>query len=593
MNEQRLILPASAYERPPPPVEIVGQYLTHEQIFGKASSAAELMRRLSELRRSDVVGLLCSAMAAVGTTTEAATQLQLVRDMLDPETATLISQKVKGMSRWAVFHRRQLWLLLQLTTIASSEETPAEQGPAFAHKVGQACLMTSDLLSRAESFSATPPDSTSEHLKWLISILVSHTESPLANEAIARGWTFWLESLADPDVRREFEKLNIGRDFEDVFARHYGISLREFLLITVGFYFHFLSSTLKRPVAANLIDASVPSDGLFSDADKSTALSLLARRIDEMPPFLLGAPRQSWAMDYAPLMAKPLLEVLESKYACPDLSHLLAFFVDGIYWLLNEAANNADWKKFFGSIYESYCNRLIGSFTVASESLVTTFYRSPKFRGTEDQVCDGLILWPSIAVLCEYKSSRFNSRQRSGVQMDETVAAIESSVGSDKKGIGQLSKTISRILSGEKINARNSNVDIGTNQVLVPVVIWYEESAGNHAVRNFLQEGLTRRLKELRVDLSRVKPLVLFTTHDFEVFERLTHQIGAEQLMGDYVKFLERFPRDPTSMFHVYAYQKYSGRPWPPGLITEKLHQVLREVEAEFHRRKPEDEKEG
>ena len=150
---------------------------------------------------------------------------------------------------------------------------------------------------------------------------------------------------------------------------------------------------------------------------------------------------------------------------------------------------------------------------------------------------------------------------------------------------GQHPKAINRIYRGDRVTSGNTEIDVLTCSKIIPIVVWYEESAGNHALRNYLQEKLDSFLEAEASGDARIGPLVLFTLQEMELFEELTTIESAETLLTDYADFVRKYPRDPASPFQVYVYHRYSGKEQPRGLIDRELESFLERIAAEHKKR--------
>lgn len=574
-----LILPKAVLLQQQPESPYVARYLTFEEITGKASKPAELMQILATLRRSDVIRWVSTLLEVVSRREAIAsqTQLGLARDLLEPELAARVLELASTTNEpWAVFHRRQLWLMLQLASLASGEGDVVEDD-AYRYALGKACLMASDLLHSIEDVNAHEPGEGDESLKWLVAVMLSHMDLSNTNELLARGYALWVDSLTDENVRTEWDKLNVGANFDIVFHAAYGISLTEFLFISASLYLQCLMPATRPKVEPALIDVSIHSGGIYSEKDKDRVLSLLSISADSLAAHCLGTPRQSWASDFSPLQAHPLIEVFPSKVCCPDLGYFRLFFIDGIFWLMNAAMPSAKWRKFFGALYQWYITEMIKCFTVTSALLHRTFYSPVNFQSTNDEVCDGLIQTSDMSIVCEFKGTRLTTRQRAGIDISETIEAIEKSVGSEGIGIGQLAKSIARILKGEQAHSHEATIDM-TKGPIIPALVWYEETAVTHATRLYLQEKFTALLSEKCPDLSRVGPLLLFTTRDIEVFDQFAKIESTDELFRDYVEFVRNNQRNPRSMFTAYIMRRFQGQELRKGFVQERLERVVREI---------------
>lgn len=581
----RLFLPARLLERDAPP-PVAAHYFSLKEVTGTESSVAELVHLLSTMRRSEVIRWTSTLLEVVsradGITPRQ--QLRLVRELIPPDIAHKMREK-QTEDGWAVFHRRQLWLLLQLAVVVCKEDTPPPSDTTdFAHAIGRLCLMASEFLHEIEQVHIPEPGPPEDALKWLVMILVTHVEIANDQDVLARAYSLWFESLCDPKVKAEFDRLQVGKDFDEVLMRHLGVSLTEFFFIAILFYCQFLEPVTSEPIRPALIDSTTPSSGIYSEDDKQRTLAKLSISADALAAHLLGTPRQSWATDFSPLLFHPLIEVFPGRFACPDLSYFRQYFMDGVFWLLDSAIGKP-WRSFFGTMYAWYINQLIRCFASDSDILVRRFFYPTKFQGTTDEVCDGLLKFDRLALLCEYKSSRFTTRQKAGVRMEETISAIEDSIGAKGKGVGQLAASLNRIFRGETVHCGRHTIDVSSCECVIPVVVWYEESGGNHATRLYLEEIFNSLLNVPEDVRHRIGPLLLLTTHDVEVLERFANIQPAEELLRDYATFVRNNPRDPHGTFRTYAYRKFGDQSVEQAFIPTKFAKLFEFVSNEFRKR--------
>ena len=277
-----------------------------------------------------------------------------------------------------------------------------------------------------------------------------------------------------------------------------------------------------------------------------------------------------------------------------------AFFVQGMFELFIDALNPGQFKQLFGDLFERYIERLMRSFAPTSSVLVNSYFSPVEFvADAKQEACDGLLLWSSIAVLLECKTSMLTNRQRYAMCLDETTKAIddqlatfsnpnESTPGRRKprKGIGQLAYNLYRILAGERIHHKGEPIDISRVSKFYPAVVVYDEGMSNHAVRLHLQNRMVEWFEESNIDRSRVGHVLLFSIRDMEYFEKLAHRHGAEKVMLDYVQHVEQNPRDLHSTFHEYALNRYEEAHEGGGLTLDTTQRILESVQREMQQRK-------
>ena len=321
MVGKSLILPLAVLQAPPPP-RMFAKALTFSDVTGTPSSFADLVQLLGTFRRSDVVRWTSILIEVVSRNDGCSPPIQmvLIRDFLDSDLGKKALSKAREDANSVIFHRRQLWLVLQLSSVASNESTEPGDDQTVRHALGRACLLASDCLAKFEGVQALDSDDPKRDLQWLVTVMLSHAESNVPDSVLARAHAFWFDSLADPNVKKKFERLEIGETFDDIFLQEYGLTLREFIFIAETLYCSFAAPAMKPRVEPALINTSYPSDGLFSEEDKKRVFGAMSVNIVDMPALLLGTARQSWATDFSPLHAHPLIEIFSDNYVCPDLS---------------------------------------------------------------------------------------------------------------------------------------------------------------------------------------------------------------------------------------------------------------------------------
>lgn len=557
---------------------LAGTYFTYKEVTGTESSVSQFMDLLRIFRRSELIRWTSALLHVVSAPDGQLKDLQfrLIDEFCEQELASKIRELAKSHSRWAVFQRRQLWLVLQFGALSCSEEVETKDFKELSKSIGTICLMASDLLKRIE-VTQFPAMRDESDLEWLVTILVAHADHMNSMNWVARAYALWFQSMDDSHVRQKMKKYGSDETLDEVFTKKYGITLAEFFFVVVSLVSTYRLNANKTPVAPVLIERDIWSGQSFTQESKTAIFDMLSVSIDGLAGYLFGTPRQSWANDFSPLLKHPLWEVLPGKFACPDLVHLLVYLVDGIFVLLQDAFGNA-WRQIFGDIYEWYIASLIRTFSVESDTLPSTYFDKVKFKGREAEVCDGLMFWGKTAAMCEFKGSRITTRSKVGISITDTVEAIKNAVASDtkeRKGVAQIADSIDKVLKGEEVMSRGKVIDLKSCDLIIPVLIWYEESTANHGVRLMLQEAFSGMLKIRGTDTSKIAPLVFLTTFDMEMLEQCTRFEPVEKLIREYAEFVGENPRTPYSMFRWYVYVKFKGRTHPKGLTGERLDNVV------------------
>ncbi|HEY1602289.1 MAG TPA: hypothetical protein VGG64_21995 [Pirellulales bacterium] len=565
---------------------------TLESLTGDHIVLADLVHELHSLRRLDVFRWIAGLSAVISRRNgmELQNQRQMASQLLKAEYWSKLEpalfQREKGEPGGVLFHRRGLLFVLQIALLACNDDAEPLAEDELRHVFARACLMANDLLKQVEMVQ-TPeiPETDQEH--WLITILISFIEPYLGHEVIGRAKLLWLTIPSEDRIKAMAKTLGIA-SFDEIMRNNYGITLSEFFVFGLLLYFHYLQPAVQPQPSALVFDRAVITS-LFEQSDLDAAFKLLACTPDEMAVRLLGTPRQSWSTDYAPMLGTPLLEVEKGKFVCPDLQMYRDVFVHGIHSLFSKAIGRP-FKQLFGYIFERFVEIILGQFTVSEGPLARTFYCRVVFVNSKhEQVCDGLLHWTSLAVLMEYKAGSLTSRQRFALRQAETMQAVDdllARLGEGRKGIGQLANSMRRITNGEPIRCGPDHIDLSSCRVMYPALVLYDEALGNHAIREYLSSKLTAELEKTNTSRERIGRLLIFTIRELELFEELAQTMGAENLMRDYVAYVENNPSSPYSAFNAFALGPCKHKLNNDGFIQKAEIAVLREIEQEIQRRK-------
>lgn len=562
----------------------VGYASTLAELSGEQISIDGFLRELGGLRRADVVewaSTFLQIMSSYGGQ-GARIQTELIDLCLDGDLHKAALQTVASEGRNVVFQRRALWLLLQFASVVCSQDgTPIS---TLKGRFGRLALAASDCLRLIHLAQVSTADAAKQDPAWQAALLTSVAEVMPGPYAIARAHAFWFDSVADAAVHKELVRCDLT-DLDQDFLPIFGVSLSETFFALATLYKFATARVKVRPIEPTVLTVSDAWWGSVSREVRTHFLAKLSIPSEKLSAHLLGTPRQSWATDFSPLMIHPLIESSSGRFVCPDIGYLTIYLLDGVFWLFEEALPDKEWRNAFGAMYEWYVRQLLGAAARKAETQ-DMFHSNVRFKSNStDQVCDALLLTTDLAALFESKGTRLTTRQKSGISVEETADAIRKSVGSDKSGVGQLARNIARILRGEAVIADGVEVNVATKRMIVPVLIWYEESACNYATRVFLDNLLVDMLKREGFGESRVAPLLLFATHELELFEQCSALMLPDALLQGFVEFVEQHPADPRSMFLRYAYWIFQGKHQPLGYVGEKAARLVDSIKAEHARR--------
>jgi hypothetical protein len=586
----RHLLDASAWR---PAAPFFGLCYGMHELAGHRATPAVLIAKLSRFKRSDVIRWIASLVGWNSNiqSLNPANQIGMADSLLRPELRDSLRERVRndGVDTWCVFHRRQLWFLLQMALLSCREDSTAVDDDVLKREIGEACLMASDVMhdvERREPFQG----GSEEANRWITGTVIPILDGRDQMEILARAQSFWFDLPARSSLRSRFDHSN-PVDFNSAFMAKYGVPLRDYFLILYCLQLAFQLNSVQGN-GPPLVEASTYLASTFDPKHVGSVLSHVSLAPDELAISLLSTPRQNWANDCTPLREHPVIQVFEGKHACCDVNLLYRCLFDKMYFLLLKACPDQTFTQVVGYIFEEYVNDLIRRFAYDGDTLVRSFYPSPRFQGKKDQAGDGILTWDESALVMEYKSRLLTTREKYGSFADVLLAGVEDIIGGErnKKGIYQLANVIRRLLSGEKAVAGSSKpLDLSACPRIHPVLITLETALGLESVR---QQAQTKFMELLQVDegtRKRIGDFLILTVEDVEILEGLARRYSAADIIRDYAAYVAKRPQDLVGSFRSFVYNtEYNKNPTPPldtavgELCSRALDLIRGEVEERF-----------
>jgi hypothetical protein len=579
-------------QRRTPVAPLFGVYYGLNEITGRRAGPADLTQALAKFRRSDVIRWL--AALARWTCEDAAlspeNQLAMADAMLIAQLRDALREHVRkeGAHTWCVFHRRQLWLLLQAAVLSCTESTPAVEDEVLRRGIGECGLMANDILQQLETKEPLG-EGPEEANRWMTGLVIAFLDGKDRIEVLARAQSFWFDLPADPAVNYRFDDLSMP-DFGAAFAAKYGLPLREFFLILYTMHLGFQAHALrdKNPL---LLDEASYIWPMFDKEHVRRVLPYISQTPDELAVALLAAPRQNWATDSTPLREHPVIQVFEGKHACTDLNLLHRCLFDKIYFLLQKAYPDRVFGQLFGYIFEEYVTRFLRRFSYEGDALVRTFYASPRFQGKPEEAGDGILTWSRSALVMEYKARLLTTREKFSGVTEVLLAGVEDIIGKEgsKKGVYQLARVIARLLAGEKVVAGSPKaLDLQDCPRIHPVLVTFEEALGLESVRQMAEAKFTSALQVDGEKRQQIGALLILTVEEIEILEGLALRHPAEDIVRDYVAYVTTHPKDRAGSFRSFIcnseYNKNPPRPIET-MVGDWYHRAMEEIGPELERR--------
>lgn len=557
-----LYLPAGLSKERRPAGTTYGHHVSRSMLDGgKKPGLSELVQLLSPLRRDDVIRQVVHLLQLLDVNRERLIplQIEIANAYLSEERLAQLRHYAGHQQGWAVFHKQALWFLLQFAVVTCIDEGKDVSESVLRNAMAEGLLLANEFLEDGEfpTDSATDDEKLDDAVTAVILPIMEIGSEHLNILELSRFQKLWLEIPKSERFNEKTKTLTMNTNWHEVFERKYGVSLQDFSTICTICVSYFLADE-KTPTPKRLEVTNYFGNGELRKLADSV-LTMLAQSPDELALDLINRPRQSWSRDFSPLRKRPLIWVGESAIACPQQSFLLERLRDGVYWYLFDAygVDGNNFQSCFGDAFEIYVEDLLDNFTYAGSVLARDRYAGPKFEGTQDEVSDFYLDWDNVSVLMECKASLLTSYQKYSGNQEGLLRGIDDQIGNKKKGVGQLAKSISRLLNGEAAFCEGVKISPSSNEKFLPVLITYEPLFGFHANRRRMQRKFDALLSPAAISTGRILPVVILTLDDLELLQGLSCEDNAKVILAKYAEYLLNYPTDRLGTFSGFIWDRY------------------------------------
>ncbi len=463
----------------------VERYLTFAEFNGGTPSAEKDFRE--ELGRYSVETVFRFCITAniliygIDPDPNKAVQAQLVRHACMPETLPV--NEAVALTSHTLFHRQQLLFVAKESLILCGDTgLPLKPGRDLARLF----LMANDQHPDPAPSDRASGDETLRLLAQFIPIIEANRFFPFQHK-FARPLVMLNKILpmygTNPpfDLRRLFAQFT-GFEAEEYFGLLFCV-LTTCLQLT-------LDNLLKSPDSFG-IDSGFLTESKFSREEIDRFLRDISASIGVYREELQKLNRGPY--DFTCFKNHPLV-LLGGKAYPIDLNFLGARCESALYWKVLDGLSGKDREKFqafWGDLFQQYLNWLLKE---SVDGKLNKFFPAPKFMGTEEEVCDGLILCGNKAVVMEYKGGLFAAHAKYDGAPEVLMADLEKKfVGTEikRKGVQQLVQAVENLFSG----SGRTIADIDTSRItkVYPVIVIHDDIGGAW----FLNAYLNTRFKAL------------------------------------------------------------------------------------------------
>ena len=459
-----------------------GAYFLYKDVFDCRPALSELLHSLRNLDRVEALALLCQINADLRLSKrekESAGKLQqdLAGSLLDDETVARFKERFGSvhMADRPVFHTVQILNVIRFVVQHSIGSEKPLTDTAAGYKLGTACLMMNDLLLTEEEEAAIAIGPDEQRVQALMTQMLGPFEviNTAAITHIAyRSRIMFHVLLNDKRVVQRIANECQGFDFAEEFSRAVGIPLSRWLFLLFAFYAYFsnyLHNDGTRHHEFLSIDrAKFRGESKITPTDLDVAFKTLSVPLHTFEQLLNELRPTDWRFDFVPFKARPLIEVKQDKFLCPDIGFIIEKMHSGVYWAIFEGLTQPERPRLFkawGILFEEYVNWFVNSSTFSTPLL---FYPSPQWPdGTE--CFDGVFLQDSRFLAMEYKGGFLKIEARYSGNPQAFESDLELKIG---EGCQQLADKIETLFNADPKKRRKLK-DIPLNHItrVIPVLV--------------------------------------------------------------------------------------------------------------------------
>lgn len=545
-------------------------YLSHENLFDFRASLPSLKKKLKQLRKSSVLTNLAvinnlythSEFVGRGMKDLPEIQRTLKRGYLRPELNELVLER--GMTDLAIFVRLQTLFLAKLAILYCNEESTlvADGETHGGFLLGECCLEASDLLLsilETRRTSAGTHRNRIRHLGFQLSP-GSELSQPLDFlYGVVRSDIIYDQIIPSLRERISFVASSKSLDLTHEFENTVGISVAEYIDITIALLAYFLSEEKERPInwIKTIETESFLKQSSFPKRTFENYLRLESTTIEQLEMAFKANEHLHKQYGYLPFKSKPLIEIRPGWYFCIDTSFLSEKLNAGLYWKIFDNLNSKQRKVFsstYGHVFELYVRRLLEESlrNPRSDFKKGLLFSDPVNKdGTKS--FDEIIFYPDTKhlVVIESKASFIAGTAKYGRSIRHFWTEIrkkfvQNEAGS-AKGVGQLANHIGKLFhESRSVRQRidDSELDhwIQIAEKISPVLVVQEPVICFHINEGILNEEFRDRISKFPIRAGvHIQNLTVMNVNFLEVTKQ--HLIDREFTIEQALNY--RNLRDP------------------------------------------------
>lgn len=308
-------------------------------------------------------------------------------------------------------------------------------------------------------------------------------------------------------------------DIPAMFESRAGYTLREHEALTFGLFANASQATfesfVKSPFAPVIRKTYFGQTAVTQSATDRFISDFSARPED----LISNVKSDHGANDFTVFRQKPLLQQ-DYGLIATDMLFVIDKFQASPYWLISDVNEKTGdrLRRLWGHIFEVYVNELLLDYSKRAGSIFC-----PNVIRADDgniQICDGLLVEGTCAVVLEYKSSMFRADAKYRGDIPLLKKQVESKFVRDnaekkKKGVEQLADAAKQLFS-DRIQT-NPPVDLSKVKAVYPLLITLDGIGSTLLMSRLLNSYFDEYIDRSAVTGVRILPLFCTDIEGIEV----------------------------------------------------------------------------
>jgi hypothetical protein len=542
---------------------LVETYLTHEELFGRRSTADEFRAELLRFP-SDMLIRVCSTVNIL----LFGWSKNLDKDLHDRLVQMLCPTALGAIKRaqFKIFVHRELLLLVAKETLRNGPRAPSL--PTATPELTRLFLMAGDRLA-----DALPGERGARNAVELISRFLPISEFQFAHPAIRLSRAFvMLGKLAElmPEDGKQF-------DVPKMFEKATGIAPDIYFPLVMACMTKYLEYGQEQ--MPQQLDFVLRFDWFNNTNLKEEQLQLffddLSADYAEYQKLLKRFDRG--VSDFTIFRERPIVRI-DGGYLPVDFGFLASKAESAFFWRAQSSLPSAEkesFHAFWGTIFERYMHRLLKR----AASTVNQYFESPYYADRRDeQVCDGIILCKGYAVFIELKGSLFRADAKWAGDATLLAREIRTKLvgedGGDRKGVTQLASAISSVFEHKRPVA---GVDLSKVTKVYPVLVTYDEIGDAWFLASYLNEEFKNAVNRKKMGVT-VTPAFCISADQLERLCGVFQSVALSDILDG------RYKQDKSleMPFGLPNNPALKGRQLVSGTLEEGSDELLREAARLF-----------